>query len=144
MWVIASVLFFSYLKQPVEALICASSSILVHGVDTFVGLPSLLPPFFLFIALWEALWKGAIQIVVPTLVYKTKSTMLCCKWHTEMELQNVFLKIGCHSKKSIRKPIVKRGRCPKMLVVRTWYCGLHCFWKVTDLDILGLFDLDRL
>ena len=60
-----------------------------------------------------------------------------------MELQNVFLEIDCHSKKSAHKHIVKRGKCSEMLVVRTWYCGLHHFWKVTDLDILGLFELDR-
>lgn len=59
-----------------------------------------------------------------------------------MELQTVF-KIACHSKKSTHKPIVKRGKCSEMLVVKTCYCGLHRFWKATDLDIVGLFELDR-
>lgn len=59
-----------------------------------------------------------------------------------MELQSVF-KIACHSKKSTHKPIVKRGKCAEKLVVKTRYYGLHCFWKATDLDIVGLFELNR-
>lgn len=73
-WVTASIFFLSHLRNSMEALICASSSTLVHNVDAFVDWPPpLFPSFFLLIALWE----GEIQITVPVLVYKTKSPMLC-------------------------------------------------------------------
>lgn len=136
-WVIASIFFLSHLRNSMEALICASSSTLVHNVDAFVDWPPpLFPSFFLLIALWE----GEIQITVPVLVYKTKSPMLCYnilsikpwkrKQHIQMELQSVLPKVDGHSKKSIhlQSSEIKAGKCSDVSVVRTWCRGLHQFW----------------